>query len=195
MVAIVSVIAFHTAGRTAEILSLRIEDLIFKQKKEALYIIMPLRTSKTNASKRKRESLSLPILPDFPINIKQWIEKLIDGRESGKLFAAPELKRGLVTATINYYYRKTAALLNWENAPSGHSMRCSYVIAACEAGVDDSLIISVCRWKSAEMLEVYRSYFLLDSEYGAHYRIAAMVERKRQEDEGATLVLQTSRTL
>ncbi|CAG5101545.1 Oidioi.mRNA.OKI2018_I69.YSR.g17195.t1.cds [Oikopleura dioica] len=185
MVAIVSILAFHTAGRTAEILSLRIEDMTFTQKEEALYIIMPLRTSKSNASKRRRESLSLPVLPTFPVNIKLWLAKLIDGRKQGKLFAAPSLKRGLTTSTVNYYYRKAAAQLDWEECPSGHSMRVSYVIAACEAGVEDSLIISVCRWKSPEMLEIYRSYHLLESEYGAHYLIAARVQQKREEDEGA----------
>lgn len=158
MVALVSVLAFHTAGRTSEILSIRIKDMIYTQKEEALYIVMPLRATKTNASKRKRESLSLPVLPDFPVNVRSWIDKLVNGRESGKLFDARSLKRGLVTATVNYYYRKTAAALYWENAPSGHSMRCSYVIAACEAGVEDSLIISVCRWKSGQPVRRSLSY-------------------------------------
>jgi len=113
---------------------------------------MPLRVSKTNIAKEKRERLTLTVFPTTPIPIMSWLQStaIINGKEKGRMF-------NINTRSCNYHYGVAAHKLGWEVAPSGHSFRVSYVCEAIKAGASDEMIIENCRWSSGAMLSVYRT--------------------------------------
>ena len=68
--AIVSYICFATGARTGEITGLFIEDLRWKESEGLPFLQMPLRTSKGNPGKERREVITMPITGNAPVDIK-----------------------------------------------------------------------------------------------------------------------------
>jgi hypothetical protein len=48
------------------------------------------------------------------------------------------------------------------------------------------MIISVCSWRTGEMLDVYRNFYLLDSQFGAHYQKAHRFRQRKRKAQGAS---------
>lgn len=141
--------------------SLNIEDIKIRENSSNFLIKMPLRQSKSNKYKERREAITLPITKNGLKPILAWISFLVGDRTSGRLF------NNLDTNKVNYHYKRTAPKQDWRIHPTGHSMRVSYVVNAIIAGVPDEHIISCCRWASPAMLEVYKNAQLQDTIYGS----------------------------
>jgi hypothetical protein len=177
--AVISAVCFYTGARTLEVASLFIQDLEFEQKEEVLFISMPLRVSKTNIAKERRERLTLSIFPTTPIPLLSWLRSthVMNGRKTGKLFST-------TTSSCNYHYRRVALKLEWPIAPSGHSFRVSYILEAIKGGASDEQIIENCRWRSGEMLSVYRSAQLQLTRFGAPFQVALSMRRTADNERG-----------
>lgn len=179
--AVIASICFYTGARTLEVASLFAEDLEYEQKEEVLFISMPLRVSKTNVAKERRERLTLSIFPTTPIPILSWLKSkhILNGKKKGKIFS-------VTTSNCNYHYRRVALLLKWPIAPSGHSFRVSYILEAIKGGATDEQIIENCRWKSGEMLSVYRSAQLQLTRFGAPFQVAHSMRVNADNERGIT---------
>ena len=169
-VAVASYIAYFSGARTIETCKLNIEDIQKRQDSTNIFIKMPLRTSKTNKYKERREAITLPITQNGLKPILEWIDFLVGNRTSGLLF------NNLNTSKVVYHYIRTAKKLDWKIHPTGHSMRVSYVINAVIAGVPDEHIVACCRWATPAMLEVYKNSQLQDTIYGSAYQVIRLVE-------------------
>ncbi len=84
--AIVSYICFATGARTGEITSLYIQDLRCKENEGLLFLQMPLRTSKGNPGKERREVITMPTTGNAPVDIEKWVKTQIGDRKEGRVF-------------------------------------------------------------------------------------------------------------
>lgn len=169
-VAAISYIAYMTGARTIEVTSLNIEDIKKREDQSVVFIKMPLRRSKTNKYKERREAITLPVTKHGLKPIIDWLNLLTADKTTGKLFP------GVDTDKVNYHYRKTAAKLDWSINPTGHSMRVSFVVNAVIAGVPDAHIVACCRWSTDAMLNVYKNAQLQDTIYGSAFQVVRIVE-------------------
>ena len=199
--AIVSYICFMTGARTGEISALFIQDLRWKERGPVTFLQMPLRTSKSNASKERREVVTMPITPQAPVPIKDWILEQIGTRTHGNVFKYLSVKGPAVmdTKKMNYYYSSQAEELNWEIYPTGHSMRVSFVIESVMNGVPSEHIQNCCRWQSEQMVQLYKNNHLEHTMFGSSFRVTTMNENpnavpQRAWEEDSTAPLPTLQT-
>lgn len=173
-VAVISYICYWTGARTKEICDLKIQDISFRKQLETVFLNMPLRSSKSNRNKERRENIILPITKRSPWPILNNLLTLLGDRKTGRIFPS------LNTDKVNYHYRSAAKTLNWPIKPTGHSMRISFVINSIIAGAPDSCIIACCRWQTPGMLELYKNSVLQDTIYGSAYKTVRLIEKHFQ---------------
>ncbi|CAG5101421.1 Oidioi.mRNA.OKI2018_I69.YSR.g17072.t1.cds [Oikopleura dioica] len=177
--AAVSYICFCTGARTGEIVNLFIEDIRWKEDSGTVFLQMPLRSSKSNSTKERREVITLPITDNSEIDIKSWILEAIASRTKGKLFSYSHGKRKTTmnTTKMNYFYHTVSECLGWAVCPTGHSMRVSFVVESLKNGVPDQHIINLCRWKNEFMLNQYKNNQLEHTIHGSAFKVISTNER------------------
>jgi integrase len=180
-VALACYMAYISGARVGEICDLEIEDMEWKDDEEVPFIRLPLRTSKTNVAKTERESITIPILADAMFPVKKWMEKSIGKRKTGKITG------GITTRRINDTLAKAARDLGWKKKPSGHSFRISFVINAVKSGCSEQDIVTVCRWKTPTMINVYKANQLENTTHGAIYKISRSTESFQKDEQQETM--------
>ena len=176
--------AYISGARVGEICDLEIEDMEWKDDEEVPFIRLPLRTSKTNVAKTERESITIPILADAMFPVKKWMEKAIGKRKTGKITG------GITTRRINDTLVRAARDLGWKKKPSGHSFRISFVINAVKSGCAEQDIVTVCRWKTPTMINVYKANQLENTTHGAIYKISKSTENFQKDEQQETMDIQ-----
>jgi integrase len=140
----------HTGARCNEIVNLHIEDIEWKQDAEYTFLRLPLRVSKSNTFKTRREALVLPVPPASESPFRHWFKVIVKERKQGKMFLNTN------TAKVRSHYKIAAKALNWEVSPTCHSLRAHFCVQALKAGASEADIITCCRWKDGQMLNTYR---------------------------------------
>jgi hypothetical protein len=163
--ALISFIASRTGARTGECCSLYIEDMEESQDKGVTFNRFPLRSSKGNAFKNRRESLILPIIDDDILDVRHWLKVIIRSRTSGLIF------EGSTTSKVRSHFKTAAKALGWGIAPTAHSLRVHFVVQSLEAGASELDIINVCRWKEPTLINTYRNRNTECKVTGSAYKI------------------------
>jgi hypothetical protein len=156
---------------------LMIEDLEEKMEEGVTFLRMPLRVSKSNTKKTRRESLILISRPTDIMLIMKRLRASIGKRTKGKVF--PEMD----TRKVTHHLKRAAKDLGWKELPRAHGMRLGYILNSSIGGVEDDHIVNACRWKDTAMLRYYRNHFLENTKHGAAYRISKSNEEARLRDQ------------
>ena len=148
--ALIAYICAHTGARCNEVVNLYVEDMEWREDEDHKFLRLPLRTSKSNAFKTRREALVVPVPSPENSPFQHWLKVILKERKSGKLFLNTS------SAKVRSHYKIAAKALEWAEAPTCHSLRSHYVVQALRAGASESDIVAVCRWKDEAMLNTYR---------------------------------------
>lgn len=125
-----------------------IEDLEEQMHEGVMFLRMPLRSSKSNTFKDRREALILPLAGPDAANIKHWFSVIKGGRTSGKLFPNTTTKK------VRDHFRIAQSSFGWKRPATGHSLRIHFVVSALESGASEADIANVCRWRTLDMVNV-----------------------------------------
>lgn len=163
--AVICYICANTGARAKEVIDAYIEDLEWHTDGDMKFLRIPLRQSKGNAFKTRREALVLPLTSDTESSFQHWLKVILKGRTAGKIF----LKAS--TAKLREHFKSAGKALNWPEVPTAHSMRAHFVVEALRAGASESDIIANCRWKDQAMINIYRMRQLECTKQGPAFRI------------------------
>jgi hypothetical protein len=163
--ALVTFLAARTGARVKEITALYIEDLEETMHEGISFLRMPLRSSKSNTFKDRREALILPFSGPDEANIRHWLRVIKGGRSEGLLF------QNTSTAKVRDHFRIATKHYGWKRAPTAHSLRIFFVISALESGASETDIQNLCRWRSAEMICIYKNRLTEVRTTGAAYKV------------------------
>ncbi|CBY13924.1 unnamed protein product, partial [Oikopleura dioica] len=108
--ALVAYICAHTGARCNEVVCLYAQDLEWRDDRGQQFLRMPLRSSKSNAFKTRREALVLPVPPSEKFPFKHWLSVILKGRAH---YVVQALKAGANESDIVAVCRwKDEAMLN-----------------------------------------------------------------------------------
>jgi hypothetical protein len=163
--AVIAYICAHTGARANEVVNLFIEDMEWREDDGFKFLRLPLRSSKGNAFKTRREALVLPTPPESEASFQHWMKVIINGRKAGKIF------RKTSSSKLRDHFKIAAKALGWSVSPSAHSLRSHFVVEALRAGASESDIVAVCRWKDEAMLNTYRLRQIECTKQGPAFKI------------------------
>ena len=163
--AVIAYICANTGARANEVIQVFIEDFEWHEDGETSFLRLPLRSSKGNAFKARREALVLPTTTTTRAALQHWLKVIMKGRKKGKLF------QNTNTAKLRDHFRAAGRALGWIESPSAHSLRAHYVVESLRAGASESDIVAVCRWKDDAMLNTYRMRQVECTEQGPAFKI------------------------
>jgi hypothetical protein len=142
------VFILNSGARCGEVTGIFIEDMEEQVHNGVTFLRMPLRSSKSNTFKDRREALILPLAGESAETTRHWIKVIKGGRASGKLF------QNSTTAKVRSHFQTAQKAFGWKRAPTGHSLRIHFVVTALESGASEQDIQNICRWKSGDMINV-----------------------------------------
>ena len=139
---------FLTGGRCGEVCNIFIEDMEEQIHNGVTFLRMPLRSSKSNTFKDRREALILPLAGKDSETTAHWIKVIKGGRATGKLFPNSSTKK------VRDHFKTAQKAFGWKRAPSGHSLRIYFVVSALENGASENDIQNICRWRTTDMINM-----------------------------------------
>lgn len=149
-------VAYDTMCRRSELVSLRIEDIIYQNSK----VKIKLRKSKTD---QHSQGKLLPVTEKTSEQLKRWL--VILNEERGYIFRGinhARLGDNLNSSQVNRIYKKLAARIKLDtettNKISGHSMRVGAAQELLRAGESLVSIMNKGRWKKTDTVMRYIEY-------------------------------------
>lgn len=125
-----------------------IEDFEESEHDGISFMRMPLRSSKSNTFKDRREALILPLAGPDAENIRHWFKVIKGSRTKGKLFPNSSTKK------FRDHFQIASLAFGWKRPASAHSLRIYFVVSALESGATESDIANICRWRTLDMINV-----------------------------------------
>jgi hypothetical protein len=169
--ALVLRISFLSACRIGDLKNVYWSDTTVKTNKHGTFVIMPMRSSKTNPRSLRKEFITIKIYKKTSWNILDMLLKYKNHLNSSKLLKK-RIFPNLPTRNYCYYFEKARKMAGYNKRLGGHSGRNSAINRLLLANVGSEHICIQLKWKrNSQMVFHYRDTLMETTHIGAPYAL------------------------